>query len=77
MLFPGELNKEVEITFDGNAVKKMTLIQNNPNIYSQLDLSPPVRSKSMKVKVLSVYRRKNNGFQEIRVWKQEGLNFMF
>ena len=71
-----EQNKEVEVALDGDIVKKMTLAPNNPHVFNQLDLSPAVLSKSLKVTVTASYTQRNNGFQEIRVWKQEGLTLM-
>lgn len=64
----GEMNKDVVIYFDNNEERSATMLLSTSQ-YVQKRIDPPVPSKTMRITVLSVYSRYNNGFSEIKVYE--------
>ena len=62
------MNKEVVLYFDNNIEKFATLFL-SASKFAKAKFNPPVLSSKMRVTVLSVYSKTNNGFSEIRVYE--------
>jgi len=62
------MNSGIEIAFDGGVKKDFKLGVKGCNSWNIINLSEPVATRTMKIRISSVYGSINNGFKEIEIY---------
>jgi len=63
-----EQNSGIEIAFDGGVKKDFKLDVKGCKSWNIINLSEPVATRTMKIRISSVYGTDNNGFKEIEIY---------